>query len=276
MDSFLGKNIRVVKFHGSRKGKTVSVLAGVHGDEKCGVKAFDNLIPNLKINAGTVYFIYCNLKAIEEDKRYIEKNLNRCFFNEQPLEVRDSLEGKTAREIIPFLLEADAVLDVHASGSENSIPFVGCGQQSFGVAKFLPVDTVVYGWDDFEPGSTDYFMNLQNRIGICIECGYLGDEKSVDVACESIMNFLKVLDNINGNCEKRNQKYIKINGLYRNKFGAFRRARDFADFEILNNGDLIGFDGDIEVRARGRYRLLFVRDRDEINSECFLRAQITT
>src|SRR3989344_7330825 len=108
-------NIRVIEKFGSKPGKTVVILAGVHGNEVCGINAFNSLIPKIKIDFGRVFFIYANLEAIRENKRCVEKNLNRCFFREQEQEIGESLEGKTAKEIIPFLDKADVMLDVHAS-----------------------------------------------------------------------------------------------------------------------------------------------------------------
>jgi len=91
-------NIKVICKKGGKTGKTTLILAGVHGNEKCGIIAFDKIIKNIKIESGKVYFIYSNLKAIKQNKRYIEKNLNRCFFKKQSKEIKLSLEGNTARE----------------------------------------------------------------------------------------------------------------------------------------------------------------------------------
>jgi succinylglutamate desuccinylase len=38
------------------------------------------ILKDIKINFGKVYFIFANLKALEINKRFYEKNLNRCFY----------------------------------------------------------------------------------------------------------------------------------------------------------------------------------------------------
>ena len=128
-------NIRVVEKQGTKEGKNLVVLVGVHGNEVCGVKAADLLLPKLKIKSGTVTFIYANLEAIKQNKRFVEQNLNRCFFNEQSSDVKQSLEGKTAREIISYLDKADALLDIHASLTKDSVPFVICDESNIQIIK---------------------------------------------------------------------------------------------------------------------------------------------
>lgn len=266
-------NIKVVEINGNKQGRTVAILAGVHGNEVCGINAFDSLIPKIKINSGKVIFIYANLEAIKQNKRFVEKDLNRCFLKEQPIDIAESLEGKTAKEIMPFLDKADAMLDIHASFTKDSSPFVICDEKWINEARIFNVNLVSYNWDKFHSGSTDYYMNLQDKVGICIECGYLADKKTVGVSERAIINFVKAADLIRKKPKKNKQKYIKIKSLYKNKFGLFRKAREFADFELLNNGELIGTDGKKEIFSKNSELVIFARDREKVGEECFLLAE---
>ena len=74
---------------GEKEGPTSIILAGVHGDEKCGVEAFKKLLPNLQIEKGRVWFGYGNPRAIEENKRFTEANLNRMFKGDEELSKKD-------------------------------------------------------------------------------------------------------------------------------------------------------------------------------------------
>lgn len=267
------ENIKVIEKKGKKPGKTLVVLAGVHGNEVCGVKAFDNLIPNLEIASGKVYFIYANLEAISQNKRFVEKNLNRCFLKEQSEEIAQSLEGKTAREIIPYLEEADVMLDVHASFTKDSRPFVICDESQIMEAGIFDSDLVVCNFDEFEPGSTDYYMNLQKKKGFGFECGFLGDPKTQEIAEKSIINFLIYFGAIKGETRLNEQMKLKLNGLYKNRNGAFKLARYFPDFEKLIDRTLIGYDGSEKVYAEEGSVILFARDREKLNEECFLTAR---
>lgn len=268
------KNIKIITIYGENKGKKVVILAGIHGNEVCGIKAFDDIIPKLKIENGEVTFIYANLEAIKQNKRYIEKNLNRCFLEEQPEDIKESLEGRTAKEIIPYLKETDVMLDIHASFTPNSIPFIICDENWTSVAKIFDTNLVSYNWDSFEPGSTDYYMNLQKKPGFCYECGYLGDKKTSEKAKQAIKQFLIWTGCINGKpLIKDNQRIIKVTSIYKNIDSEFRKARYFPDFEILKERTLIGKEGDKNVFCSKGDILIFVTDCEKIGEECFLTAR---
>lgn len=270
------KNIKVTEKMGERPGKTTVILAGVHGNETCGVKALDEIIPTIEIENGKVIFIYSNLEAIKQNKRCIDKNLNRCFLREQPQEIFNSLEGATAREIIPYLERADLMLDVHASFVERSLPFIILDEKNIGLANIFDVGIISYNWDAFEPGSSDYFMNMQNRPGICFECGYLGDEESLTRAKNTILNFLKFAGNIEGNLAIRNnQKFIRIQSIFKNYFAPFRKVKDLPDFWRANERTLIGKEGDKEVFLEKGEVILFLMGNDKLGEECFLTAEET-
>ena len=267
-------NIKVIEKEGSKPGKTIVVLAGIHGNEVCGVQAFNEIIQNINIEFGKVYFIYANNAAIRENKRYIQYNLNRCFLKEQPLDIKSSLEGKTAREIMPYLDEAEAVLDIHASFTKDSIPFVICDEQWIREADIFDAEIVSYNWDPFEPGSTDYYMNLQSKPGFCFECGYLADSEATNRAKEAINQFLVwnkcILQELK---RKDKQKIIKITDLYKNKFASFKIEKYFPDFIKLTERTKVGNEGNDEIFREKNDILLFVRDCQSLNEECFLTAE---
>src|SRR3989338_5668446 len=106
-------NIEVIVKESKKSGMKVVVLAGVHGNESFGVQMLKKIIPNIKVLNGKVTFIFANLEALKQNKRFVEYNLNRAFFKKQPKEIYDTLEGKTAREIMPYLDDADIMLDIH-------------------------------------------------------------------------------------------------------------------------------------------------------------------
>jgi succinylglutamate desuccinylase len=268
-------NIKIIEKYGKLPGKNVVVLAGIHGNESFGVEMLKELIPKLKIVSGKVIFIFANLEAIKQNKRFIEANLNRCFFKKQTPEIAETLEGKTAREIMPYLDKAELMLDIHASFTKESKPFIICQPQSFEIAKMLPFEIISWNWDEFEPGSTDYYMNLQNKIGICVECGYMKDPEARKRGKKALMIFLAEAGIINKKRIKLIKKYLKIVDLYKNKKGIFKKARFFSDFEKLTKKELVGFDGDKKIFADKDDYLLLVTDTNQLGDECFLIAEET-
>jgi len=269
-------NIKVFEIFGKKVGKKAVILAGVHGNESFGIKVIEKIMPKLKIKNGKVTFIIANLEAIKQNKRCIDKNLNRCFFKSQPFEIAKSLEGKTAKEIIPYLDKADYLLDIHATFAHNSIPFVICEKQSFDFAQCLPFNIISRGWDNVHPGSTDYYMNLQNKIGICIECGRYDDIRNFKVAEKSVTAFLQKAKIIDGTPKIfEDQDFIDVISIYKNKNQRFKKSREFNDFEILKQRTLIGLDGNEKVYANKGDIILFVMDTKNPQEECFLIAKQT-
>lgn len=257
---------------GKEEGLTSVILAGVHGDEKCGVEAFEKLLPNLQIERGRVLFGYGNPRAIEINKRFTEANLNRMFKRDDLLskEDKESYEYKRAQFLKNYLNQADALLDIHASFTPNSKPFIICEANAKGIIEYLPVDLIVSGFDQVEPGGTDYYMNSIGKIGICVECGYLGNAQSTKIAEESIVAFLQARGHIKKEVNSYKHSYICMYDLYITKTNKFTLSKTFDDFEEISEGQIIGTDGEKEIRAEKRGVILFARNRNKIGDEAFL------
>ena len=266
----------IIEKKGKNSGRNVVIMVGVHGNERFGVDAVKELISNLKLKKGKVTLIVANPEAVKQNKRFLEYNLNRCFLKKQSKKIANTFEGKIAQKIIPFLNKTDWLLDIHGSNSSNSVPFVICEKQSFSVARRLAFGIVSYNWDKFQPGSSDYYMNLQNKVGICVECGYVNDFKSKKIAKEAVENFLSAAGLTDKKFPKRGKnRFFKIVSMYKNKFGKFKKSRNFRDFEGLDKKELIGIDGNRKVYCEEGDILLFVRNRENFWEECFLKAKET-
>ncbi len=264
----------LIELIGKEAGPTSIILVGVHGDERCGVQALENLLPTLAISKGRVWIGYGNPPAIQANVRYTEANLNRMFKPNSQLSADDkkSYEYGRAKFLKKYLDQASALLDVHASFTPDTQTFIICEDNASNTAKYLPMDLVVSGFDRVQPGGTDYYMNANGKIGICIECGYLGNEKSTKIAEESILAFLSARGHIERKTPKYSQSRIQIYDMYISKTSNFMLSKSFEDFEKISEGQLIGIDGQEEVRATRNCIILFARNREKIGDEAFLLA----
>jgi len=264
-------NIKIIEKNGILLGRTAVILVGVHGNEQAGVVAINNLSTKLNIHNGRVIFIISNLKAIEENKRFIENDLNRCFLDEQPANIINSLEGRTAKEIMPFLKKADFVLDLHQSNSVNSKPFIICNEKNVDLTKLFPISRVTVGWESFYPGASDSFVNLHGGKAIGVELGSVKDADCNILAEQIIVNFLSGLGFIEGKTETSNNKeFFKVKIVYKNMKFSFKKFRDFDDFDVLSGDCIIGKEGEDIVKGDKGDIITFVRDRDKLNIECFV------
>lgn len=262
----------VIEIVGDNSELVSVVLVGVHGNEKCGVAALENILPNLKINYGKVFFIYANPKAIAKNVRYTEANLNRMFKPDDLISDSDkqSHEYERAQFLKKYLDQAEVLLDVHASFTLASQRFAICENNALGIIEYLPVNLIVSGFDKIEPGGTDYYMNSLGKIGICVECGYLDNPSSTEVAENSIINFLKARGHIDNDLQPSAQTHIRMNTLYLAQTDSFTLRKDFADFAPLASDELIGYDGNKEIRAKKDCLILFARNTTGVGEEAFL------
>ena len=262
----------VTKISGKKEGPISIILAGVHGDEKCGVEALAKILPNLEIECGVVLIGYGNPRAIEANKRYREANLNRMFVDDNSLTQKDkgSYEYNRAQFLKSYLDKADALLDIHASSIPKSKAFAICEPNAKDLVKFLPVNLVVSGFDKVEPGGTDYYMNNNGKIGICLECGYLGDRQSTKIAEESIYGFLKACGHLKNDASPQQQSYVRMYQKYFTKTDDFTLPKLFENFEVLEKGQVIGIDGQEEIKASKKSVILFAHNRNKSGSEAFL------
>lgn len=254
-------------------GPTVVILGGVHGNETCGVEAL-KVLQNFTIDKGKLILIYGNPQAIKQNVRYVEQNLNRMFCEDDRLtaELKACYEYQRSREILPYLDAADYSLDLHASFTPDSEPFIICESHALPLVQYLPPNRVCYGFTRLEPGGTDGYMNEQGKVGVCVECGYLGDPKSTQLAIQSAQLFLAALGMLppTSLSVNTNQYYVEAYELYYTKTDCFRLARSFQDFETITIGETIGYDGSNEVISPIEQMILFARERSVVGAEAFL------
>lgn len=257
----------------NQPGPTVVILGGVHGNETCGVEAL-KILQNLTIAKGNLILIYGNPKAIEQNVRCVEQNLNRMFCDDARLtpELKASYEYQRSREIMPYLDTADYSLDLHASFTPGSEPFIICESNALSLVQYLPQNRVCYGFTRLEPGGTDGYMNEQGKVGVCVECGYLGNPKSTQSAIQSAQLFLQALGMLSSANLVANQKQYCVEAyeLYYTKTDCFKLARTFQDFEPIKVDETIGYDGDVAIVSQVDQMILFARERSAVGAEAFL------
>lgn len=260
---------------GPEPGPSVIIMGSVHGDEPCGPAAFERVLPTLCLKRGKATFVIGNPRALAVRKRFTEANLNRMFREDAHLapEKRASYEYARSRELMPLLASADALLDIHSSESFAADPFIVCGEASRAIAERMPFPIISWNWDapQVEPGGTDDFMERSGKIGVCVECGFDDDPRSVDKAEESIRRFLALMRLTDDAVPLRVPEQKALRATY-----AHIAETDFSpvamapDFSPVKEGALIGVDGTREMRAPSDGYLVFVRTRTGPGQEAYV------
>ncbi len=254
-------------------GPIVTIVGGTHGDEICWVQALDEIMDTIKIKKWKLYLIYGNIEAIEKNTRQIDLNLNRMYRDDSTFteSEKNTIEYKRSREIIPYLDESNALLDLHSSPSIGSPAFIICEENCRDVIDKFPFETVCYGFTEMEPGGTDGYMNSRGKIGICVECGNHNAPDATENALSSIQKFLEYFRMIDVGENTENQKYIYMaTSAYKTKTTKFKVTKKFSDFENIILWQLIWYDGDEAIYSEFDGKVLFARDRDQIGVEGFV------
>lgn len=262
----------IIKKVGRAPGKSVAIFAGIHGNEKVGVLALRKIIKKIKVDAGTVYFVFANPPAINKGKRLINKNLNRLF----SIDLKgNSPEDKRARELMRLLDKCEALLDIHSYNSKSGGQFAISEKRGYKVLKHMNFPIIGSGFSKLGSG-TDGYMEKNKKIGICIECGTSNRyKKFIPLAEDSVYQFLQYFENIKRQVEysKVRQSHIRVKRMIYKKTSKFKFTQDYKDFEALTAGKVFAVDGSIEHIASKSECILFPRPRVKVGEEVCIIGQ---
>lgn len=125
------------KIEGESAGPAVILLSGMHGNESAGVRAVADVLGMLKNKQnhfkGTLLGLRANMKALKEDVRYIDEDMNRLWFpaileqiRKTPLHEITSSERREVKQLLRILDRLDRpssyptiFADVHTFSAEG-------------------------------------------------------------------------------------------------------------------------------------------------------------
>ena len=258
-----------------KPGPCLLIIGGIHGDEPCGINAIQAIVQDpeaYRPTHGKMMLMYGNPQAIKKGVRYIDENLNRIFMKSKE-NLPDKLlclEKQRMQQLKLYMDKADILLDIHASYTQKSKPFVICEPNAMQLVPFLPCDIVCFGFDSIQPGGTDWYMNSIGKIGICVECGYLGAQSSTAVAMNACKSILGALEMSVNRGTRRKQEWYQATQQYCARTDNFQLVRAYADFENIPKGTPFAKDGDQTLYATEGMYLLFARNTQEKGQEAFL------
>jgi predicted deacylase len=204
--------IKAVTYTGLEPGQKFFVLGAIHGNEKCGTMGCERVIDEIdsgkvRIMRGQVTFVPIgNPGAYDQDKRFVERNLNRYLV---PMMEPNCYEAKLGNILCPMLEACDVHLSIH-SYTVGGAPFIFVApycQKEQAFAASLGPWTLLTGWQEAyaatgrktcdadceeSTGSIEYARRF-GAIAVNIECGQHKDPAAPDVAYQAIRNALRYL-----------------------------------------------------------------------------------
>ncbi|MBL8806509.1 MAG: succinylglutamate desuccinylase/aspartoacylase family protein [Rhodospirillales bacterium] len=260
----------VHRFDSGRPGPRVMVVGLTHGNEFCGAEALHwALGEKLRPLAGSLVLAFANVAAYRSfekakplDSRFLDRDLNRVWRDDW-LANEKTREADRARELLPFVTEAEFLLDIHST-SFAVRPFFVSAQHARGrdlaqrigaPRSLLLVDGGFDGRAMIEHGE---FADPQGqRTALVVECGAHFLKPSVDVAKATMLDFLATVGSVDPDwaAVRRPSVPVSESGVYEITEVYVARSDDiaflqpFVGFEEVGEGTPIVRDGDNEVRA---------------------------
>jgi succinylglutamate desuccinylase/aspartoacylase family protein len=270
---------------GSKNKPTVIIIAGIHGNEKAGVKASKRVLHKIKEENiafnGNLYVILGNINALNKNIRFEEIDLNRIWKKENlnAIKINNSAVLRTEekeqtdifliiRDILKNEKEPFYFLDLHTTSS-SSIPFITISD-SLNNRKFssnFPVP-VVLGIEEYLDGPLLTFINEYGHIALGFEGGEHNNPKSVEnceafiwkalvhskcISKKDILDYKKYKNELSDLCCK--YEFFEIKYRYAIKNGEkFNMNPGFENFEaIVKDQKLAQSDGvGITAKSNGR------------------------
>lgn len=226
-------------FHSWKPWAKILFLWAIHGDETCWYYAITKLID--KINSKELTPLkweiqavpLCNPQWFEQNKRYLNVNLNRVIKKTPHPELYEEF---LANEICSFIQEADIIIDIHSFSSEGppfifeDVPDMHEVALAAGIGDIITGRPQMYSACD-SSDSIGYAYTMGKKW-ILLECWINGSQESIDLAYKWIVNILRHYEMIEVQNSIENKQYQHIRAhqiFFKSKEWSLIKARKHLD-----------------------------------------------
>lgn len=286
-ENYPGSVRHSVTFKANKKEKHIAFCAIIHGDEIGALPAFLSMIEKFahgKIKFdGQVTFFLGNVPAALQNKRFLERDLNRSFDLSQ-LHDDTTAERKRASELITLLNSCDLLFDFHQTSQLTHYPFYAFGfhYQSYlwaRVAGCTPMFVTRPTNQKFSAGGLciDEYMRSLNKPAVTLELsqrGFIETAKNItELVISRVLQTYQKMSNIQDiatllKSARRNRNLTLLLTIYKEPFSHPRKALTpgFVNFSRVAKGQKLGTDENLQpILASDTGFLLFPKypPRDE-------------
>jgi len=265
-------------------------LSGIHGNEPAGVKALDLIFKMIEVEpitnpkfhfSGSLIGLIGNIPALEMRKRFIHKDLNRLWTEENihriektpanQLNISEERELKNLlkcikQEIRAIKPEKVIFMDLHTTTAHGGIfSIVDEDPNSRAIAKELHAP-VVTGMDAGLKGTTKELFELIGKkvdtTGLVFESGQHKDPLSVNRAIAALTNCLRIVgcippdavenvhDQLLTEFSKKLPKVVKLEYCHKIKpSDKFDMLPGYMNFQRVSKGEILAKDKSGPIRA---------------------------
>ncbi|MDU8884705.1 succinylglutamate desuccinylase/aspartoacylase family protein [Yeosuana sp. MJ-SS3] len=285
----------IAKIKGKEKGPTIVFISGIHGNEKAGVTALQQTLNEINTEnvKGTIYGLAGNISALKQNKRYVEKDLNRLWTKSYLyfLNRRDTLtvEQKELKELLSLLKEIIATenspfyfIDLHTTSSKT-LPFITINDALINrkFAKQFPVP-IVLGIEEFLQGPLLSYINELGYVSLGFESGQHEDIKAIENAKAFIKLALVFSNNVVkesvsvSDCfnklkkaSNKTSEFFEVIYLHQIKPDeSFKMINGFESFQKIKKGTLLAKSNNEIIKSKKKGKL-FMPLYQDIGEEGF-------
>ncbi|WP_420402079.1 succinylglutamate desuccinylase/aspartoacylase family protein [Flagellimonas sp.] len=283
---------------GDEDGPTLVFFAGIHGNEPAGVFALKHVIRELKLRQtpirGQLYAIAGNLQALEQQARFVEKDLNRIWTTENLQQTLQNDDGisKDEQEMIELYKLLQAILeqnqppfyfiDLHTTSSDTS-PFMVLNDSLLNrkFASQYPLPTIL-GIEEYLVGALLSYINELGYVSLGYESGQHDDVVSIRNCTHFIHYTLGITELVAyapaelaklrmeiADSSMVSSKFYEI--YYQHEIqhsGGFEMRPGFKNFQKIPRGTAIAMDNGNKIMTQ-RKRQIFMPLYQKLGSEGF-------
>lgn len=265
------------KVEGERKGPTVVFFAGIHGNETSGVFALKEVFNSIKEKEikGNLYAISGNLKALEQNKRFIDEDLNRIWtnYNVHALDIKKNKNTEQQEQTEIFNIVKQIItkhsgpfyfIDFHTTSSKT-LPFITINDALINrkFSKQFPVP-IVLGIEEYLNGPLLSYINELGYVSLGFESGQHDEKSSIEnhkAFAYLAMVFARVLDKVE--LPKANEYYDQLKVACNNKSDiseviylhkikpdeSFKMKNGFKSFQKVEKGTILATSNGKEIKS---------------------------
>lgn len=181
---------------GDQKGPTLVFFGGIHGNEPSGCKAIQHVFQQIKDESlslsGAIYGVRGNIPAQLEGKRFLEKDLNRMWTEDQIKVILNKEEnelGAEERQLSEIYGLLDHILSTEAppfyfvdflTTSSKTLPFITINDALINrkFSSLFPVPTIL-GMEEYLQGPLLSYINTLGYLSLGFESGQHMEEEAV-------------------------------------------------------------------------------------------------
>ncbi|MBH8577510.1 aspartoacylase [Nostocaceae cyanobacterium CENA369] len=242
----------------------VAIVGGTHGNEFTGaylIKKFEQIPALIQRPSFETLTLLGNPQAFTAGKRYIDKDLNRCFFIDNLLDSRlSSYEDIRAKAIEQILgqksnSQVDLIIDLHSTTANMGLSLMLGSHHPFllKLAAYLSSRNSQVRVCYTQPEKGSNFLRSLSELGFVIEVGPVAqgvlNAEWFQKTEELIHNILNYLEKYNQNLIPQTNEtltyyqYVGAIDYPRNEYGEIQAMihpqLQFRDYQPLNPGDPI-------------------------------------